>query len=62
MVKQKSKQVKRERINAVAQALFSEQGYHGTSMEMIIARAVVSKSLLFFHFQHEEQLLRTLQY
>lgn len=62
MTKQKSKQDKRERIKAAALALFSEYGYHGTSTEMIIARAGVSKGLLFFHFKNKEALLKILQY
>lgn len=62
MTKQASTQDKRERIKAAALELFSEHGYHGTSTEMIIARAGVSKGLLFFHFQNKEKLLKTLQY
>lgn len=62
MVKQTSKQDKQERIKAAALALFAEHGYHGTSTEMIIAKAGVSKGLLFFHFQNKEELLKTLQY
>ena len=62
MAKQKSKQEKQERIKVASQALFSEHGYNGTSSEMIISRAEVSKGLLFFQFQNKEQLLKTCQY
>jgi hypothetical protein len=53
MPKQKSKHDKRERINAVTQALFSEQGYHGTSMEMIIAIAGSSNYICIFDQEGE---------
>lgn len=62
MAKQIAKQDKRESIKAAALALFAEHGYHGTSTEMIIARAGVSKGLLFFHFQNKAELLKTLRY
>jgi AcrR family transcriptional regulator len=62
MAKQKSKQEKQERIKVASQALFSEHGYNGTSSEMIISRAEVSKGLLFFQFQNKGQLLKTCQY
>jgi AcrR family transcriptional regulator len=49
-------------IKSAALALFAKHGYHGTSTEMIIAKAGVSKGLLFFHFKNKQELLTTLLY
>jgi AcrR family transcriptional regulator len=51
---------RRTHIKQVALKLFSEKGYHATSTDMIIARAEVSKGLLFFHFRNKKALLQEL--
>lgn len=62
MAKQVKKKDRREQIKVAALGLFAEHGYHGTSTEMIIAKAGVSKGLLFFHFKNKEELLKRLTY
>lgn len=61
MAKENGKQDKRERIKAAALELFAQHGYHGTSTEMIITKAGVSKGLLFFYFKNKQELLKTIR-
>jgi len=45
-----------ERILAAAQAEFARKGYDGARVDAIIARAKVSKNLLYHHFRSKEEL------
>lgn len=45
-----------ERILAAAQAEFARKGYDGARVDAIIARAKVSKNLLYHHFRSKEDL------
>jgi AcrR family transcriptional regulator len=47
----------RARILAAAVDLFAEQGYDGTSVAQVIARAGVAKGGFYHHFASKEQLL-----
>ncbi len=46
----------RERLMETASHLFAEKGYASTSVREIVARAGVSKPVLYYHFQSKEGL------
>jgi AcrR family transcriptional regulator len=46
----------RERLLETATALFAEKGYTGTSVREIVARAGVSKPVLYYYFKSKEGL------
>jgi AcrR family transcriptional regulator len=50
----------RERILAVANELFIEQGYEGTSLREIADRLDITKAALYYHFRSKEEILETL--
>lgn len=50
----------RERILAVAAALFAERGYRATSMQEIADRVGITKAALYYHFAAKEDVLREL--
>ena len=52
-----NKRDKRDRILTAARELFRTQGYDGTSMDAIAARAGVSKGSVFFHARSKAALL-----
>ncbi|MBC7952700.1 MAG: TetR/AcrR family transcriptional regulator [Rhodospirillaceae bacterium] len=47
---------KREAILDAAQACFLEHGYSSTSMDMVAAKATVSKATIYAHFQSKDEL------
>ena len=47
---------KRERVRSVAQRLFIQQGFEGTSMDAIAMTAGVSKPTLYRYYQNKEAL------
>ena len=50
----------RQRIAAVAEALFAERGYAGTSMQTIADAAKVNKAMLYYYFKDKRDLYRTI--
>lgn len=50
----------RERIAAVAEALFAERGYAGTSMQAIADGAKVNKAMLYYYFKDKRDLYRSI--
>jgi AcrR family transcriptional regulator len=50
----------RERILAVANELFIEQGYEGTSLREIADRLGITKAALYYHFRSKDEILETL--
>jgi AcrR family transcriptional regulator len=50
----------RQRILAVANELFIEQGYEGTSLREIADRLDITKAALYYHFRSKEEILQTL--
>jgi len=50
----------REAILKVAEELFSENGFDGTSVNTIAKAAGVNKSLIYYHFQDKNDLIRSL--
>jgi AcrR family transcriptional regulator len=50
----------RERILAVANELFIEQGYEGTSLREIADRLDITKAALYYHFRSKEEILESL--
>ena len=46
----------RERLLETASQLFASKGYASTSVREIVARAGVSKPVLYYHFQSKEGL------
>jgi AcrR family transcriptional regulator len=50
----------RERILAVANELFTEQGYEGTSLREISDRLGITKAALYYHFRSKDEILTTL--
>ena len=51
---------KRAQIMQVALGLFIEQGFHGTSVQMIASRAGVATGSLYRYFHGKEELIRQL--
>ena len=51
---------KRAHIMQVALELFIEQGFHGTSVQMIASRAGVATGSLYRYFHGKEELIRQL--
>lgn len=47
---------KRAAILDAAQSCFLEHGYANTSMDMVAARATVSKATIYAHFQNKDEL------
>lgn len=47
---------KREAILDAAQQCFLEHGYSSTSMDMVAAKATVSKATIYAHFQSKDEL------
>ena len=50
----------RERILTVANELFIEQGYEGTSLREIADRLDITKAALYYHFRSKDEILQTL--
>src|SRR4051794_23899446 len=50
----------RERIQAVALELFTEQGYDATSLREISERLGVTKAALYYHFRTKEDIIASL--
>ncbi|KHL03428.1 hypothetical protein LK10_09340 [Sinomonas humi] len=50
----------RERIQAVALRLFSEQGYESTSMRQIAEELGFTKAALYYHFNSKQDIVRAL--
>lgn len=50
----------KQKIVAAAQKLFSELGYHRTSMDDIAKEANVAKGTLYYHFPGKSELFKTL--
>lgn len=51
-----NKQSNKDRILAAARQLFAKQGFAGTSINQIEAKANVTRSLIFHYFKSKEQL------
>ena len=54
VIREKSK----SRIMSAALALFSEQGFHATSIQMIAKKAGIAAGLLYNYFENKDQLFR----
>ncbi len=54
VIREKSK----SRIMSAALALFSEQGFHATSIQMIAKKAGIATGLLYNYFESKDQLFR----
>src|SRR4051812_19739242 len=50
----------RQRILTVANELFIEQGYEGTSLREIADRLDITKAALYYHFRSKDDILRVL--
>ena len=50
----------RDRIMRAAEALFAERGFEATSIGEIALRAHVNRALLYYYFEHKEQLYHQL--
>ncbi|HEY7266896.1 MAG TPA: TetR/AcrR family transcriptional regulator [Solirubrobacterales bacterium] len=51
-----SKQARRATLIAAAEAVFSEAGYSGATMELVAAQAGVTRSLLYEHFASIDEI------
>ncbi|MDR7434458.1 MAG: TetR/AcrR family transcriptional regulator [Armatimonadota bacterium] len=54
------KELTRRQILEAARQVFSERGYHGTSMDDIAQASGTSKGALYFHFSSKEELFHAL--
>ena len=50
----------RKRLMVSAIGLFAEKGYASTSVREIVARAGVTKPVLYYYFKNKEGLLRSI--
>ncbi len=50
----------RQRILKVAEKLFSQKGFDGTSVERIANAAKVNKALIYYHFKNKNDLIMNL--
>ncbi|MEU5940769.1 helix-turn-helix domain-containing protein [Micromonospora sp. NPDC047548] len=50
----------RERIQAVALELFTEQGYEKTSLREIAERLNVTKAALYYHFKSKDEIVNSM--
>ena len=50
----------RQRIQAVALELFTEQGYEKTSLREIAERLGVTKAALYYHFKSKDEIVTSL--
>ncbi|MBY0401063.1 TetR/AcrR family transcriptional regulator [Myxococcota bacterium] len=57
-VRQQGREQRLQRIVDAARGCFAEQGFAGTTVETIAARAAVSNGLLYKHFQGKEHLFQ----
>jgi AcrR family transcriptional regulator len=46
----------RERITKVAERLFAESGYNGTSVRAIVAKAKLNQAAINYHFEGKDGL------
>jgi len=53
-------QASREVLLAAATALFAQKGYAGTSVREIVARAGVTKPVLYYYFENKEGIFRAI--
>src|SRR5206468_4624908 len=51
-----SKDARRAQLLRAAEAVFGERGVHGATMELVAARAGVTRSLLYEHVESLEEL------
>lgn len=58
MIRKKPAPDTRERILSMAESLFMERGYAGTSLRMITAKARVNLAAVNYHFGSKEALIR----
>jgi AcrR family transcriptional regulator len=56
MKKDQIRSLRREEIFKAAIACFNENGYHKTSVDMICARAGITKRGLYYHFKSKDEL------
>ncbi|WP_449619948.1 TetR/AcrR family transcriptional regulator [Robertmurraya sp. Marseille-Q9965] len=48
---------KKEEILRSAAAIFAEKGYHGTTMEEVAARLLMTKGSMYYYFKNKDDLL-----
>jgi TetR/AcrR family transcriptional regulator, cholesterol catabolism regulator len=51
-------EVTRKQIVSAALALFSERGFHSTTVDAIVTRAKVTKGAFYYHFDSKDDVLR----
>lgn len=50
----------KEKILQIAEQLFAEKGYDGTSVDVIAKKTGVNKALIYYHFKNKEDILNLL--
>ncbi|MBU0508316.1 TetR/AcrR family transcriptional regulator [bacterium] len=53
-------QVTREKILNVAEKLFSQKGFDGTSIDRIATAADVNRALIYYHFKNKDDIIHSL--
>lgn len=56
-LREKKAALKREEIMASAIAIIAEKGYHGTTMEDIASRLLMTKGSLYYYFKNKQELV-----
>lgn len=59
-IKDEVRSLKRDKILDVSAQLFSERGYHGTSIDAICAALGVTKPFIYYHFGRKDDILQAL--
>lgn len=52
--------ITRKKILAVAEKIFSEKGFDGTSIQNISSAAGVNKALIYYHFKNKQDIIDSL--
>lgn len=55
--KERKIEKKKEEILRSAAAVFAEKGYHGTTMEEVAARLLMTKGSMYYYFKNKDDLL-----
>lgn len=59
-IRDEVRSLKRDKILDVAAQLFSERGYHGTSIDAICGELGVTKPFIYYHFERKDDILQAL--
>ncbi|MDQ0156635.1 TetR/AcrR family transcriptional regulator [Robertmurraya andreesenii] len=56
-IKERKIRKKKEEILRAAAAIFAKKGYHGTTMEDVAAKLLMTKGSMYYYFKNKDELL-----